>query len=62
MTAFIGIVSATKGVKVGTVNDIWIVFAIIAAIIALFMWDRFPVIAVCVGAALSLWATGISDF
>ena len=40
-------------------NDIWIVFAIIAAIIALFMWDRFPVIAVCVGAALSLWATGI---
>ena len=40
-------------------NDIWIVFAIIAAIIALFMWDRLPVIAVCVGAALSLWATGV---
>ncbi len=40
-------------------TDIWIVFAIIAAIIGLFMWDRFPVIAVCMAAALALWATGI---
>ncbi|EWY36934.1 citrate transporter [Skermanella stibiiresistens SB22] len=40
-------------------SDIWIVFAIIAAIIVLFIWDRVPVIAVCLGAALSLWATGI---
>lgn len=40
-------------------SDIWIVFAIIAAIIVLFIWDRLPVIAVCVGAALSLWVTGI---
>jgi di/tricarboxylate transporter len=39
--------------------DIWIVFAIIAAIIVLFIWDRIPVIAVCMGAALALWATGI---
>jgi di/tricarboxylate transporter len=41
------------------VSDIWIVFAIIAGIIGLFMWDRFPVIAVCMAAALALYATGI---
>lgn len=40
-------------------TDIQIVFAIIAVIIALFIWDRLPVIAVCMAAALSLWATGI---
>ncbi|MBK5928610.1 SLC13 family permease [Rhodobaculum claviforme] len=40
-------------------SDIWIVFAIIAAVIALFIWDRVPVIVVCVGCALALWATGI---
>ena len=40
-------------------TDIWIVFGIIAAIIVLFIWDRLPVIVVCVGAALALWATGI---
>lgn len=40
-------------------TDIWIVFAIIVAIIGLFMWDRFPVIAVCMAAALALYATGI---
>ena len=40
-------------------TDIWIVFAIIAAIVVLFAWDRLPVIAVCMGAALALWATGI---
>lgn len=40
-------------------TDIWIVFAIIAGIIALFIWDRLPVIAVCMLAALSLYATGI---
>jgi di/tricarboxylate transporter len=28
-------------------------------VIALFVWDRLPVIAVCVGCALALWATGI---
>jgi len=41
------------------VTDIWIVFAIIAGIIVLFIWDRIPVIAVCMAAALALWATGI---
>jgi di/tricarboxylate transporter len=40
-------------------TDIWIVFAIIAGIIVLFIWDRIPVIAVCMGAALALWASGI---
>jgi di/tricarboxylate transporter len=40
-------------------TDIWIVFAIIAAVIGMFMWDRVPVIVVCVGCALALWATGI---
>jgi di/tricarboxylate transporter len=40
-------------------TDIWIVFAIVAGVIALFMWDRLPVIVVCVGCALALWATGI---
>ncbi len=40
-------------------TDIWIVFAIIAGIIVLFIWDRLPVIVVCMLAALALYATGI---
>lgn len=40
-------------------SEIWTVFAIIGAIVVLFMWDRLPVIAVCIGAALAMWATGI---
>ena len=40
-------------------SDIWIVFSIIAAIIVLFALDIVPVIAVCMGAALALWASGI---
>jgi len=40
-------------------SDIWIVFAVIVGIIVLFIWDRIPVIAVCIGASLALWATGI---
>ncbi len=40
-------------------TDIWIVFAIIAGVIGLFIWDRLPVIAVCVGCAMALWATGV---
>jgi di/tricarboxylate transporter len=40
-------------------TDIWIVFAIIGGVIVLFIWDRLPVIIVCVGAAVSLWATGV---
>ncbi len=40
-------------------TEIWIVFAIIGAVIVLFIWDRLPVIVVCVGCALALWASGI---
>lgn len=40
-------------------TDIHIVFAIIVLVIALFIWDRVPVIAVCVGCAMALWATGV---
>ncbi|MFT3973476.1 MAG: SLC13 family permease [Amaricoccus sp.] len=40
-------------------NDIWMIFAIIVGVIVLFIWDRLPVIAICVGCALTLWATGI---
>ena len=40
-------------------TDIWIVFGIIAGIIGLFVWDRLPVIVVCMLAALALYATGI---
>src|SRR6478735_4531563 len=40
-------------------SDIWTVFAIIAAVIVLFVWDRLPVIVVCIGCGLSLWATGV---
>ncbi len=40
-------------------TDIWIVFAIITAIVVLFAWDKLPVIAVCIGASLALWASGI---
>lgn len=45
--------------SLNNMTDIWTVFAIIAAIVVLFAWDRLPVIAVCMGAALALWATGI---
>jgi di/tricarboxylate transporter len=40
-------------------SDVWTVFAIVAAVVALFVWDRLPVIVVCIGCALALWATGI---
>ncbi len=40
-------------------TDIWIVFAVVACVIGLFIWDRLPVIAVCVGCAMALWATGV---
>lgn len=40
-------------------SEITIVFLIIAAVVALFMWDRLPVVIVCLACALSLWASGI---
>ena len=40
-------------------SDIWIVFAIIAVTIVLFILDRLPVIVVCVGCAMALYGTGV---
>ena len=45
--------------KEACLTEIWIVFGIIAGVIALFMWDRLPVVVVCMLTALSLYATGI---
>ena len=36
-----------------------ITFAVIAGIVALFIWGRFPVEVVAIGAALVLWLTGV---
>jgi len=35
------------------------IFIIIAVIIGLFIWNRFPVVLVAMGTALALWATGL---
>jgi di/tricarboxylate transporter len=40
-------------------TDIWIMFAIIVAIVVLFAWDRIPVVIVALGTALALYATGV---
>lgn len=40
-------------------GDILTVTVIILTVVGLFVWDRFPVIVVCVGCALALWATGL---
>jgi di/tricarboxylate transporter len=40
-------------------SDIAITFAIIAALVVLFVWGQLPVEIVAVGAALALWATGV---
>jgi di/tricarboxylate transporter len=40
-------------------SDIAITFAIIVALVVLFVWGRFPVEVVALGAALALWATGV---
>src|SRR5262245_28431741 len=40
-------------------SDIAITFAVIAAIVALFVWGRLPVEVVAIGATLVLWATGV---
>ncbi|HEY7847707.1 MAG TPA: SLC13 family permease [Candidatus Limnocylindria bacterium] len=40
-------------------NEIAITFAVISAIVVLFVWGRLPVEVVAIGAALSLWATGV---
>lgn len=40
-------------------SDITITFLVLAAVVVVFIWDRIPVAIVALGAALSLWATGI---
>src|SRR5690242_19115465 len=40
-------------------SEITITFAIIAAVVVLFVWGRLPVEVVAVGSALALWATGV---
>ena len=45
--------------QVAAVSDIAITFAVIAALVVLFVWGRLPVEVVAIGAALALWATGV---
>lgn len=40
-------------------SEITVVFVIIAVVVALFVWDRLPVVVVCLGCALALWASGL---
>lgn len=40
-------------------SDITTLFLIIAIVVVLFAWDRLPVVVVCMGCALALWATSI---
>lgn len=40
-------------------SDITITFAIIVAIVVLFVWNRIPVVLVALGTALALYATGV---
>ena len=42
-------------------SDIAVSFAVLAAVVVLFVWNRFPVDLVALGAALTLWATGVLD-
>jgi Na+/H+ antiporter NhaD/arsenite permease-like protein len=42
-------------------SDIAVSFAVLAAVVVLFVWNRFPVELVALGAALTLWATGVLD-
>lgn len=40
-------------------SEIAITFGVIGAIVVLFVWGRFPVEVVAIGAPLALWATGV---
>jgi di/tricarboxylate transporter len=44
-----------------SVSDIAIVYAVLAAVVVLFVWNRLPVEIVAIGAALVLAATGVLD-
>ena len=40
-------------------SDTTLTFLVLGAVVVLFVWNRLPVEAVAVGAALALWATGV---
>ena len=40
-------------------SDIALIYTIVAAVVALFVWDRLPVVIVALGAAVALWASGL---
>jgi di/tricarboxylate transporter len=40
-------------------SDASLTYAIVAVVVVLFVWDRFPVVIVALGTALALWATGV---
>ena len=42
-------------------SDIAVSFAVLGAAVVLFVWNRFPDEVVAIGAALTLWATGVLD-
>ena len=42
-------------------SDTTITFLVLAAVVAVFVWDYFPVAIVAIGVSLSLWATGVLD-
>ena len=42
-------------------SDITLTFAIVAAVVVLFVWDRLPVVVVAMATSLALWATGVLD-
>ena len=43
-------------------NDVYILFLIIAVVIVLFVTEKVPVVIVALGTALALYFTGILDF
>jgi di/tricarboxylate transporter len=43
-------------------SDITICYVVLAGVVLLFIWNRIPVEIVALGAALSLWATGVLTF
>src|SRR6516225_622445 len=40
-------------------SDTTLTFLVLGSVVVLFVWNRLPVEAVAVGAALALWATGV---
>ncbi len=42
-------------------NSITLTFAIVVAIVVLFVWNRIPVVLVALGTALALYFTGVTN-